>query len=90
MHKSCRLAPRRIDGDCNVAARQELEKIEQVCISPVFGSKQLPSKFALKYFITSYCSERRLGLKKAVVLRFRLHLESLGMAGGTIISDLQQ
>jgi hypothetical protein len=36
------LGPRRIDGYCDVAARQDLEKIEQVCNVPVFGSKQLP------------------------------------------------
>jgi site-specific recombinase XerC len=34
--------------------------------------------------ITWYCSEPRLALNRAVVLRFRLHLESLGLAAGTI------
>jgi site-specific recombinase XerC len=41
-------------------------------------------KFAMEQFITWYCSERRLALNRAVVLRFRLHLESLGLAAGTI------
>jgi integrase len=41
-------------------------------------------KFAMEQFITWYCSEPRLTLNRAVVLRFRLHLESLGLAAGTI------
>jgi site-specific recombinase XerC len=35
-------------------------------------------------FITWYCSEPRLALNRTVVLRFRLYLESLGLAAGTI------
>jgi len=41
-------------------------------------------KFAMEQFITWYCSEPRLSLNRAVVLRFRLYLESLGLAAGTI------
>jgi site-specific recombinase XerD len=41
-------------------------------------------KFAMEQFITWYCSEPRLALNRTVVLRFRLHLESLGLAAGTI------
>jgi len=41
-------------------------------------------KFAMEQFITWYCSELRLALNRAVVLRFRLYLESLGLAAGTI------
>ena len=41
-------------------------------------------RFAMEQFITWYCSEPRLALNRAVVLRFRLHLESLGPAAGTI------
>jgi integrase len=41
-------------------------------------------KFAMEQFITWYCSEPRLTLNRAVVLRFRLHLESLGLAAGTV------
>jgi len=41
-------------------------------------------KFAMEQFITWYCSEPRLALNRAVVLRFRLYLESLGLAAGTI------
>src|ERR1700676_2268751 len=41
-------------------------------------------KFAMEQFITWYCFEPRLSLNRAVVLRFRLYLESLGLAAGTI------
>ena len=41
-------------------------------------------KFAMEQFITWYCSEPRLALNRTVVLRFRLYLESLGVAAGTI------
>jgi site-specific recombinase XerC len=35
-------------------------------------------------FISWYCSEPRLALNRTVVLRFRLYLESLGLAAATI------
>jgi site-specific recombinase XerD len=41
-------------------------------------------KFAMEQFVAWYCSEPRLALSRTVVLRFRLHLESLGLAAGTI------
>ena len=41
-------------------------------------------RFAMEQFITWYCSEPRLALNRTVVVRFRLHLESLGLAAGTI------
>lgn len=41
-------------------------------------------KFAMEQFIDWYCSEPRLALKRTVVLRFRLSLESLGLAAGTV------
>ena len=41
-------------------------------------------KFAMEQFITWYCSEPRLALNRAVVLRFRLYLESLGLAARTM------
>ena len=40
--------------------------------------------FAIDQFIAWYCAEPRLALHRAVVLRFRLHLESLGLAAATI------
>jgi integrase len=41
-------------------------------------------KFAMEQFITWYCSEPRLALNRTVVLRFRLYLEFLGLAAGTV------
>jgi site-specific recombinase XerD len=41
-------------------------------------------RFAMDQFITWYCSEPRLALNRTVVLRFRLYLESLGLAAATI------
>jgi len=41
-------------------------------------------KFAMEQFIDWYCSEPRVALNWTVVLRFRLHLESVGLAAGTI------
>src|SRR3954462_3530356 len=41
-------------------------------------------RFAMEQFITWYCSEPRLALNRAVVLRFRLYMESLGLAAGTV------
>jgi len=57
--------------------------------SAVLNSLSSPSsrrnyKFAMEQFITWNCSEPRLALNRAVVLRFRLYLESLGFAAGTI------
>ena len=45
-------------------------------------------RFAIEQFITWYRSEPRLALNRAVVLRFRLYLESLGLAPGTINQQL--
>jgi hypothetical protein len=41
-------------------------------------------KFATEQFISWYCSEPKLALNRTVVLRLRLHLESPGLAAGTI------
>src|SRR5881398_3131884 len=41
-----------------------------------------------KFAITWYCSEPRRALNRTVVLRFRLYLESLGLAAGTISQRL--
>src|SRR5664279_1192338 len=41
-------------------------------------------KFAMEQFISWYCSEPRLALNRTVVLRFRLYLESQGLAAGTV------
>jgi site-specific recombinase XerC len=49
-----------------------------------FPRSQRNYKFAMEQFIDWYCSEPRLALNRTVVLRFRLYLESLGLAAGTI------
>ena len=41
-------------------------------------------KHAIEEFIRWYCSEPRLALNRAVVLRYRLHLESIPLAPSTI------
>jgi len=45
-------------------------------------------KFAMEQFINWHCSETRLALNRTVVLCFRQHLESLGLAAGTISQRL--
>jgi hypothetical protein len=57
--------------------------------SAVLNSLSSPSsrrnyRFAMEQFITWYCSEPRLALNRTVVLRFRLYLQSLGLAAGTV------
>ena len=39
---------------------------------------------AIDEFVAWYCSEPRLAFNKAVVLRYRFHLEERGLAPGTI------
>lgn len=39
---------------------------------------------AIEEFVDWYCSEPRLGFSKAVVIRYRMHLEARGLAPGTI------
>jgi len=39
---------------------------------------------AIAEFVDWYCSEPRLGFNKAVVTRYRMHLESRGLAPGTV------
>ena len=41
-------------------------------------------KHAIDEFICWYCSEPRLALNRAVVLRYRLHLENIPLAPSTI------
>jgi hypothetical protein len=50
---------------------------------PCAGSRR-NYRFAMDQFITWYCSEPLLALNRTVVLRFRLYLESLGLAAATI------
>src|SRR3982750_4191516 len=41
-------------------------------------------RHAIDEFVERYCSEPRLSFSKAVVLRYRMHLESRHLAPGTI------
>ena len=41
-------------------------------------------RHAIDEFVEWYCSEPRLSFSKAVVLRYRIHLESRHLAPGTI------
>ena len=47
------------------------------------GSRRV-YEFALDRFIAWYCSEPRLAFNRIVVTRYRMHLESLGLAANTI------
>ena len=47
-------------------------------------------KFAMEQFIAWYCSEPRLALNRAVVLLFRLHLESPAWQPEPLISPLRR
>src|SRR5919204_726618 len=55
----------------------------------VIGSLRSPEsqrgyRHAIDEFIEWYCSEPRLSFNRAVVLRYRIHLESRKLAPGTI------
>jgi hypothetical protein len=55
----------------------------------VIGSLRSPESqrgytHAIDEFIEWYCSEPRLSFNRTVVLRYRIHLESRGLAPGTI------
>jgi hypothetical protein len=63
----------------------DLDHAKSVVLSILSSpSSRRNCKFAMEQFITWYCSESRLALNRTVVLRFRLYLESLGLAAGTI------
>jgi integrase len=51
------------------------------------GSRRV-YEFALNQFITWYCSEPRLAFNRIVVTRYRLYLESRGLAANTINQQL--
>ena len=45
-------------------------------------------EYAVNQFIAWYCSEPRLALNRIVVVRYRMHLESRGLAANTINQQL--
>jgi site-specific recombinase XerC len=51
---------------------------------PQFAALETQLQVRMVQFITWYCSGPRPALNRAVVLRFRLYLESLGLAAGTV------
>jgi len=53
----------------------------------VTGSRRV-YEFALNQFITWYCSEPRLAFNRVVVTRYRMYLESRGLAANTINQQL--
>ena len=52
--------------------------------SPSCPDAQRGYRHAIDEFVEWYCSEPRLSFGKAVVVRYRMHLESRGLAPGTI------
>jgi integrase len=63
----------------------ELEQ-SKTSVLNTLGSLQSRRSYqhAMDDFIAWYCSEPRLALNRVVVLRYRMHLESLDLAPGTI------
>jgi hypothetical protein len=45
-------------------------------------------QYEIDQFITWYCSEPRLAFNRIVVVRYRMHLESRGLAADTINQQL--
>ena len=45
-------------------------------------------EYAIDQFIAWYCSEPRLAFNRIVVVRYRMHLESRGLAANTINQQL--
>ena len=61
----------------------------EVAKSAVLNSLSCPDaqrgyRHAIDEFVEWYCSEPRLSFSKTVVVRYRMHLESRGLAPGTI------
>src|SRR5499427_7217297 len=51
------------------------------------GSRRV-YQYAIEQFIAWYCSEPRLAFSRVVVARYRMHLESRGLAANTINQQL--
>ena len=63
----------------------ELEHSKAAVLSSLGSLQSRRSyKHAIDEFICWYCSEPRLALNRAVVLRYRLHLENIPLAPSTI------
>jgi integrase len=63
----------------------ELEHIKRAALSTLASvNTRRAYKHAIDRFITWYCSKPRLGFNRAIVLRYRLFLESLQLSAATI------
>jgi site-specific recombinase XerD len=63
------------------------------CKSAVLNSLGSPAsrrvyEYAIEQFVAWYCSEPRLAFNRIVVVRYRMHLESRGLAANTINQQL--
>src|SRR3954469_25693755 len=63
----------------------DLDKAKSAVLSSLTSKDaQRGYRHAIDEFVEWYCSEPRLSFSKAVVLRYRMHLESRHLAPGTI------
>jgi len=63
------------------------------CKTAVFNSLGSPSsrrvyQYAIEQFVAWYCSEPRLAFSRIVVVRYRMYLESRGLAANTVNQQL--
>jgi hypothetical protein len=76
---------RRTSPWCRIVLRlPDLDHAKSAVLNSLSSPCSRRNYIAMEQFITWYCSEPRLALNRTVVLRFRLHLESPGLAAGTI------
>src|ERR1700736_2176397 len=65
-----------------------LPDLEHAKVAVIVSLRSFESQRSYRHsidkFVTWYCSAPRLSFNKAVVLRYRLHLEDRHLAGGTI------
>ena len=62
----------------------DLEHAKVAVIVSLSLESQRSYRHSIDEFVAWYCSAPQLSLNKAVVLRYRLHLEDRHLAGGTI------
>jgi hypothetical protein len=68
-----------------VLALPDLEHAKTTVLNSLTSaSGQRTYEHAIREFVTWYCSEPRLAFTRAVVLRYRIHLEQRGYAPATI------
>ena len=75
-----------------IAGRCSIAQAGTACSHHVHGAFISNSRrvyeYAINQFIAWYCSEPRLALNRIVVVRYRMHLESRGLAANTINQQL--